>query len=302
MSTTLTSRPRSPRRRALALACVAAAATLTLGACGGDSDASTDGSAQQQGGQQQGGPTGSGLVAAVDGSTAQVQSGAGQVAVTWTDATTFTQQVDATLSDVSDGSCVVVTSAEDDSSGSDDSGADTVAAGTVRISEAADDGTCTAGMGGPSGSGGQPPSGEQGGDQEGGAPEGMPSERPSDAPEGTDGGPGRMGGFAVGVVSDVTDSGFTVTGTSPSRGGDSDEAEETTTQVTVSSTTTYTTTEEATADDVQVGVCVTSQGESDDTGAVTAATIAISPATDGECSGGFGGGPGRGQGGDEGTQ
>ena len=43
-----------------------------------------------------GGPGGSGKVAAVAGSTAQVQGQGGQVAVTWTSKTTFTQQVSAT--------------------------------------------------------------------------------------------------------------------------------------------------------------------------------------------------------------
>ena len=47
----------------------------------------------------QGGPGGSGKVAAVSGSTAQVQGQGGQVAVTWTAKTTFTQQVSAKASD-----------------------------------------------------------------------------------------------------------------------------------------------------------------------------------------------------------
>src|SRR5689334_6886154 len=52
-------------------------------------------------------PGANGKVAAVDGSTAQVQSQQnGQVAVTWNDSTTFTQQVPASLADVKVGDCV----------------------------------------------------------------------------------------------------------------------------------------------------------------------------------------------------
>ena len=55
-------------------------------------------------------PGASGKVAAVDGTTIQVQSPQdGQVAVTWTASTTFTQEVAASLADVKVGDCVVVT-------------------------------------------------------------------------------------------------------------------------------------------------------------------------------------------------
>ena len=97
----------------------------TLAACGSDSGSTAAGGAPEGGqagpgsqadGRPGGGmPGASGEVAAVSGTTAQVQSQAsGQVAVSWTGDTTFTQQVDATLADVTVGSCVVVTSADDD--------------------------------------------------------------------------------------------------------------------------------------------------------------------------------------------
>ena len=60
--------------------------------------------------------------------------------------------------------------------------------------------------------------------------------------------------------------------------------------VTTSGDTAYTTTADASASDLKVGVCVTSRGEADDTGAITATTVAVSAAVDGECSTGFGGG------------
>ena len=46
-------------------------------------------------------------------------------------------------------------------------------------------------------------------------------------------------------------------------------------------------TAEASADDVEAGLCVTAMGEVDDVGAVTAATMQLSEPTDGQCGGGF---------------
>src|SRR6478752_1999428 len=168
----------------------------TLAACGSDSTDTASDSTQAAGGQAgqvpggQGGirPGASGKVAAVSGSTAQVQSQAtGQVAVSWTEDTTFTQQVDATLADVTVGSCVMVTSADDDT------------AATVRVMAASDDGGC--GFGG----GGQRPEG---------APSGMPTDRPSDRPSDRPDGGGR--GFGtVGEVTAVSGTGFTVSATQP---------------------------------------------------------------------------------------
>ncbi len=237
----------------------------TLAACGSDSTDSSSDSTQAAGGQAgqlPGGqrgmrPGASGEVAAVSGSTAQVQSqDSGQVAVSWTDDTTFTQQVDATLADVTVGSCVMVTSADD-------------IAATVRIMDASDDGGCGFG-------GGQRPEG---------APSGMPSDRPTDLPDG-----GRRGFGTVGEVTAVSGSGFTVSATQPG----ADDATEV--SVTVGDDTTYTTSAKAAAAAVKVGVCVNAQGDSDDTGAVTAASISVSQPVDGECTGGFGmGGMGGGR-------
>jgi hypothetical protein len=246
----------------------------TLAACGSDSsDSGTDaGTATQQegaggaGGMPGGGsvPGASGEVAAVSGSTAQVQSQqSGQVAVTWTKDTTFTAQVDGTLDDVAVGTCVMVTSDSDDTAAAD---ATEVAAATVLVTEASDDG-CGFGGGMPGG---------------GGEPDGMPSDLPTDLPSGAPDGM-RPGGFGtVGEVAAVSADGFTVSTTTPG----SDESSEVT--VTVDGATTYTTTAAAKASAVEVGVCMTARGDSDDTGAVTADTISVSQPVDGACTGGFG--------------
>ncbi|MFC6043504.1 hypothetical protein [Nocardioides hankookensis] len=244
----------------------------TLAACGGGSDdAATDtsGAAAQAGGAPnagQGGrtPGASGTVAAVSGSTAQVQNDqSGQVAVSWTKGTTFTQQVDATLADVTVGSCVMVTDGDDDT------------AATVRITAANDDDGCGFG-------GGQRPDGAPSG-----MPSDMPTDRPSDMPSG---GPGGMGGGfgTVGEVTSVSATGFTVSATQPGSEDASDVS------VTVGDDTTYTTQAKAQASAVTVGRCVTARGDSDDTGAVVATTISVSDPVDGQCTGGFGGGGMRG--------
>ena len=149
-----------------------------LSACGSDTatdsaDAATGQTGQEgQQGQPGGGafPGASGKVAAVSGKTAQVQSQqSGQVAVSWTDATTFNQEVDGTLDDVQVGSCVRVTTDDDSSSDSTE-----VAASTVRIVPSTD-GQCGGGMGGPPGGGAMPS----------GAPSDMPTDMPSNMPGGS---------------------------------------------------------------------------------------------------------------------
>ncbi len=65
------------------------------------------------------------------------------------------------------------------------------------------------------------------------------------------------------------------------------DAEATTSTVTLGGSTVVTTTAEASADDVEAGLCVTAMGEVDDVGAVTAATMQLSEPTDGQCGGGF---------------
>ncbi|MCL8251616.1 hypothetical protein AERO_09505 [Aeromicrobium fastidiosum] len=258
-------------KRIISTSVLCLAVGLVASGCGGsDGDAAASGSQAQAQGQAPGsgrGPGGSGEVAEVSGSTAQVTGQDAQVAVSWTDSTTFTQQVSASASDVTVGSCVMVTSAADGAGSTD-----AVAASTVQITEKTDGSCSVMGAGGGPGGGGERPTD-------------MPTDMPTDGAGGR-GGPG--GGFAVGEVTAVSDTGFTVLSQLP--GADGSTASPTTVTVTTSGDTTYSTTADASAEDVTVGVCVTSRGEADDTGAITAESIAITQPVDGACVMGFGGG------------
>jgi hypothetical protein len=238
-----------------------------LAGCG-NSDAAADG-ANDTAQAADGAPGVSGKVAAIRGRTAQVQNDAtGQVAVTWTDQTDISQEVDATLDDVSVGSCVAVGST------SDETGEDVVTADSVRIS-AAVDGSCGGGSrGGP----GEPPSG---------APTDRPSDLPSDRPSNPSGdGPARMMG-AFGEVAAVSADGFTVTATQPG----SEETRQV--EVTVTGDTTYSKSADADSSALEVGRCVTASGDADDTGALTADRISVSDAVDGRCASVMTGRPGQ---------
>lgn len=239
-----------------------------LAACGGSSDpeaadAGPEGSAPgARGGSAGTAPGAAGEVADVSGRTAQIQSpSGGQVAVTWDADTDFTEEVDAALTDVTIGSCVIVT-AEDD------------VARTVRVTVPDDDGSC--GFGGPGGPGT--------GERPDGAPTDLPApeDLPSDAPDGA-----QRGFGTVGEVTAVGDAGLTLLARLP---GEEDETEQ---EVAVDDDTTVVTTVAARADAVEVGRCVVAQGDTDDTGAVAATSISVSDPVDGDCLGGLMA-PGRG--------
>jgi hypothetical protein len=262
--------------RKVAAACGAAVLLLGAAACG-SGDKNATGQTGEQGGpqnQQGGGPNGpngpggrlpgaNGKVAAVDGRTAQVQGMEGQVAVSWTDATTFTKEVGARLSDIKVGDCVAVGSSDTPSSGSTPTSA--VTAATVRII-ARTNGSCAPTMRGP------------------GAQDGTGPQTYGGPPTGSGGGgqraPMRVGG-AVGEVKAVSATGFTVDSVVPG----SNSSATTSVAVTVGAGTTYTTTAKGAASDVKVGTCVAADGTTDQTGAVTARTIAISQPQDGQCGG-----------------
>jgi len=262
--------------RKVAAFCGAAVLLLGASACGGGGDNHTAApQTGEQGGPQtdrQGGTSGrlpgaNGKVAAVAGSTAQVQGMDGQVAVTWTDATTFTKEVGASLADVKVGECVLVRSGDQPSS--DSTPSTEMTAATVRI-VAKTDGSCSSTRRGPGGSDGTgpqtyagPPPGASG---DGGSVGGQPPRI-------------RFGGV-VGEVTAVSGSGFSVESVMPGSGDSG-----TTATVTVDADTTYTTTAKAAASDVEVGVCVAAHGTADQTGAVSADTIAISKPQDGQCGG-----------------
>ncbi|ONF66964.1 hypothetical protein AVR91_0223770 [Amycolatopsis keratiniphila subsp. keratiniphila] len=253
---------------------------LTVTACGSD-DSGAAGQGTEQGAAGQGNrgggpgdgrgvPGATGKIAAISGAMMQVQNAQnGQVSVTYTDTTTFTQQVTATLADLKVEDCVRVTA----EAPVNDSG-DSVTAATVSISKPVDGacGTRGSGRGTPSG-GMAPPSRER---------PSMPSGAPS-APGGRD--RGQLGG-TFGKVTAVTANGFTVESTVP---GSQDTR---TVAATVSAGTTWKTNAAATAAALEVGRCVTATGKPDDTGAVTATDITITDPVDGECAGMFGRGGG----------
>lgn len=258
------------------LAATATVAALSLAACGGSSTATggqpsrqasggSSGSAQPgTGGFAGRNPGTSGKIAAITGKTLQVQNQTdGQVAVTYTAATTITVQVAATLADVKVGSCVLVTPVLSASGAPAASAGGTgpVAAGTVRISQPTD-GDCLGGFGT------MRPGGAAG------APSGVPTIRPSGGPSARPGGRG-FGFGASGKVTAVSASGFTVA----SRVSSGD------TTVTVSGSTTYTTTRPGTSAALKVGTCVAATGRSSDTGAVAADRLVVSDPVDGSCDG-----------------
>lgn len=259
----------------------AALLLLTASACGTANKAAVSAPTGGTGAQtvQQGPPGVDGTVAAVTGSTAQVQNPqTGQVAVSWTGSTRFTQQVAASLSAVKAGECVMVAPTQTSASAS--SQPTSITAATVRISKPVN-GSCAAfGRGGPGGGRPSFSQGAAGGDftPPSGAPSGFPS-----------GGPGRgrtFGGFgAFGTVTAVSGTGFTVKSVFPSGGGASTGS--TSVSVSVNGSTSYTTDAAAHPTDVKVGVCLRAQGSTDSTGAVTARTIALSQPVGGQCTAGF---------------
>jgi hypothetical protein len=274
------------------VACVALG--LAVSACGSGQNAaqgnpatfSQNGEGGAPGGAP-GGPGGSGKVAAVSGSTAQVQGQGGQVAVKWTSRTSFTRQISVTAKDLKVGDCVVAMPA---SPSSDDTSP--IAAASVRISTPVN-GSCTgcfrAGQGG--GPGGGPGGGAGGGGRGGGRGGGLggaqgdgpqtgqgnpPSSAPSGAP--------RRGGFgAFGKVTAINGTGFSVESARPGSDDTSSVA------VTTSGDTKWTSSAKATSKDVKVGSCVASFGKADSTGAITAASIALSQPVNGQCTATFAG-------------
>lgn len=253
------------------LVLVTGALALTLAACGGGTNTPSAGggttSAPPTRPSGAAAPPGAfGTVAAVAASSVEVQNQqSGQVTVNFTSSTTFTNTVAATLADVTAGECVAVTAP------SGGMQATALTAQNVVITTPTSSGTCG---GGAFGGGG----GSQRGTR---APN--PSRTPR--PSGANGAPGNFG-RAIGKVSAVSATGFTVQGVA--RGS----TPATTTTVTVNSSTTYTKTQSATSSAMAVGDCVAAVGPSDDTGAVTAKTIAVSKPGKNGCTFGFGGGRG----------
>ena len=304
------------RPRTLPYAGLSVLVALALAGCGGGSS-TTNGPAPVAGstpattgaggtggtgnGQRQPGTTG--LIAAVNGSTMQVQTRTDQTAVTWSDTTAFTKQVVATLADVTTGSCVTVLEPQTTGSATATPGATaptSVSAATVQVRPATN-GQCTGGFGGFGGGGGGA-----------GAPTGAPTR--AGTRTGTAGPDGAGGAFGrrptTGLVTAVSGSTITVqetmrggagaggasTGSATTDGsttGSGGTAEGTTQIVTVTTTgsTAYLAEKQASPSDVAVGECATATGKADDTGAVDATTVALRPAANGSCTNGGTGRP-----------
>ncbi len=281
---------------------LAAASVLTLSACASSTTASSTpaptSAPSQAEGRAPGGGGISGEIAAITGSTLQVQSSDSQTAVTYSDSTSITKTVAAALSDVTAGVCVTTMSfgggadaggGSTDTSSTDAAGTDAAGAATSVMISAAVDGACeTPGFGGAGG-------GFPGGD--GTPPTDLPdgATPPTDAPDGVTptgapgdsgmGGGGGFGGFTSGLVTAVSASSITVETT------DADGASSST-EVSVDDSTSYTSTAGADSSALAVGACVTAQGEADDSGAVTATSLTVSEAGEDGCSTGFGGAQG----------
>ncbi|MDU0314748.1 hypothetical protein RKE38_13700 [Phycicoccus sp. M110.8] len=261
--------------RATALAC----ATLLLAACGSAAGAGSSASATTSAARPTGGagggqgqfPGASGLVAAVQGRTLQVQGASSQTAVTWAAGTTFTRVVPTTAAAVRVGACVQVRSGQQPGASAP---ATQLVAASVMVSTPVK-GTCSVaaafgGRGAGPGQGGPRPSGTR---------TGVPGR-----------GFGGAFGGVFGSVASVGAGSFVVTATVPQRGG-TDTTTATpgtaprTVTVTTTAATTYTTTVPATAAAAKVGTCVTARGRADSTGAIAATAITVRPAVGGQCTG-----------------
>jgi hypothetical protein len=210
------------------------------------------------------GPAAFGTVAAMTGTTMQVQNPqTGQTAVTWTSATVFTHQVSVPLSAIKAGDCVTAV-------GSSGTSLDAASfAATSVLVEPARNGSCTGGFVTRGGRSGSPPSGG-------------PASRPSGAPSRFPGG-GRApaGAIASGKVTAVSGATLTV---AAQRLGATGTVTRT---VTVSGATKISTQARTTAKSLAVGRCVSAQGKADSTGTVAATRVQISDATDGQCGPGI---------------
>jgi len=254
-------------RRTLLVGGAVLAAGLTLAACSGSSAGSSPSSSAPAGGgdAQVGGggaaagggfrPGAAGQVAAISGTTMQVQSPqAGQVAVTWTRSTRFSHGVATTLSAVKAGDCVIATAASTTSGPS-------FTATAVSIS---------APVNGQRGGVGRRPSGQR--------PSGAPPSRfPSRSPA-----QGRPA-FANGTVSSVSGSTMVIAARQPGSSGST-----TNRSVTVDASTKITSEQATTSSALKVGLCVTAAGGADSTGAVTATSVRLSDPVSGQCRLGFG--------------
>jgi hypothetical protein len=262
----------------LLAACSSAGSATPASTSASSTSSSGTGTSPQSGtGTRFGGPAASGKIAAVTGKTVQVQNQqSGQVAVTYSASTMFSQTVATTLKKIKKGDCVTAVAPSGTSSA-----AKTFTATRITVT-APVNGTCTGGFGGQ-----QPTGARPSGMPSGGFPTGAPSGGfPTGAPGGGQAPGGQGGSFgtiASGQVRSVSGSKIVIAArqfNSTSRR-----------PVTVSSagSTKITTMATATAKSLQVGKCVTAQGSTNSSGTVKATRIQVAAATNGQCTLGFGG-------------
>jgi hypothetical protein len=257
---------------------------LAAAACGGSSTASTKPAASQS-------PTSTtapasqpgafGTAASVSGSTLEVQNPTtGQVTVNVNPTTTYTQTVPATASDVAAGVCV----AANPGPGATTTPGQPFTARTVTISQPGANG-CTPQAGGFGGFGPRAGNGGAGGG-------GSSTTPPANGGNRNRNGARRFaGGF--GKVTSVSLPTFVVQGNNRNAAG-------TTTTVTTDASTSFTKVVSAGQSNLAVGQCVAAIGPADQTGAVTANSIAIRQPGPNGCFTGRGG-PGGARGGNGAT-
>lgn len=270
---------RVPRPAAIALLCVVA---LVAAACSSSAAGTASGSTSTSvPSTTPTSPGATGTVAAVSGTSMEVQNPqSGQVTVSWTGTTAFTQTLAVGASAVAVGDCVTATGTP----GSGSSSSSPLSATGVIISQPGSTGSCTAG--GAFGTTGQ---GNGGFRPNGGS-------RPGGGTFPANGAGAANLAVASGKVTQASASGFTIQGTLRKLGRPSTSASSTTTtvptpnsiDVTTSSTTTYSQASSTDSSSLAVGRCVTARGSANQTGAISATSISIrSPGANG-CTSGFG--------------
>ncbi|MDA8379617.1 MAG: DUF5666 domain-containing protein [Actinomycetota bacterium] len=291
------------RTRLITLALLGAVATVAT-ACGGAAAARTNGPAADASASTLPArptvPGASGTVAAINGSSMEVQNPrSGQVTVAWTASTNFTQTLIVQGTAITVGACVSATGTP----ASSGSNGVSVAATSVIISPSGAGGSCTrtgraksgsaaGGVGGPAVfGGGFARRGGHASNRGTGSSRAFPRTGASGAP--------RSFAFAAGTVTAVSAGGFTVDGVlrrstfrrprgSPKAPGSTTPPPVTRSiTVTTSSSTTYQQVSTTGASSLGVGKCVVARGSADQTGAITATAISIRSAGANGCFAGF---------------
>ncbi|MGA2835605.1 MAG: hypothetical protein ABSF84_03310 [Acidimicrobiales bacterium] len=286
--------PRAGRNRRIAALSAVGVVALAFAACGGSSAASTTPTTATPTTGSETTPTSlpgaSGTIAAVNGTSLEVQNAeSGQTTVNYTASTTIRQITTTSASAVTVGSCISAFGKPTTTSSSSTPFGEPITATTVSISQPTS-GSCSRGGFGGFGGGTRPGGTRPGGT---GSFHGFGGTAGNGSRPAGGAFAGGSFGAASGQVTAVNGSVVTVDETDPRTQKASSVA------VTLSGTTTFSTTVTATSSAIVVGQCARAVGTADSTGAVTASSLTISAPTNGTCTSGFGfrGGFGGGAGG-----